>query len=240
MRYANVKDGKRGRSRSTTTPAKVGRPARFNREQILQAALALADKDGIEAVTMANVAARVGAQAMSLYRHVRNKEEIFDGLVDLVYSEIEPPARSSDWKTALRQRAIAMRAALLRHPWAVGLMESRRQPGSANLRHHDAVLAALDAAGFRGRNAVRVYSILNSYVYGFALQELSLPFASRDEHSAVTGDILRQFAAADFPHLARVGVDLQREGFVYGDEFEFGLDLILDGVERMRLSLTKR
>src|ERR687896_2421774 len=135
-------------SSEEATARRTGRKARVSREQVLDAALELADEGGLAAVTMASVGARLGVEAMSLYRHVANKEEMLDGLVDRVFAEIEAPADARDWRDALRQRAISVREALRRHPWAIGLMESRAQPGPATLGHHDAMLALLFAAGF--------------------------------------------------------------------------------------------
>jgi AcrR family transcriptional regulator len=208
------------------TARRAGRKPKVSREQVLDAALELADEGGLAAVTMASVGARLGVEAMSLYRHIGNKEEMLDGLVDRVFAEIEVPADAGDWREALHRRANAVRDALRRHPWAIGLMESRAQPGPATLGHHDAMLALLFAAGFDGRRAVRVYNLLDSYIYGFALQEATLPFSSPDEMEALSEQMLAAMADA-YPHLARVQRELVGHGFVYADEFEAGLDIIL-------------
>src|ERR671914_842924 len=185
------------------TTRRAGRKPKVSREQVLDAALELADEGGLAAVTMANVGAQLGVEAMSLYRHVGNKEEMLDGLVDKVFAEIEVPADARDWREALRRRAVSVHAALRRHPWAIGLMESRSQPGPATLGHHDAMLALLFRAGFDGRQATRVYNLLDSYIYGFALQEATLPFSSPDEMEQVSDQMLAAMADA-YPHLARV------------------------------------
>ena len=211
-----------------------GRPARVRREQILTAAAALADEGGIEAVTMRSIGQQLGVEAMSLYRHVRDKDDVLDGIVDLVFAEIDLPPPGMEWKTAMRRRAISARDVLVRHPWAIGLMESRTQPGPANLRHHDAVLGSLRGAGFTTVKAVRAYNILDSYIYGFALQEVSLPFRTTEELSEQSGVILRQMPAGEYRHLADAATELAASGFVYSDEFEFGLDLILEGLEAIR------
>ena len=211
------------------TARRPGRKPRVSREQVLDVALALADEDGLAAVTMASVGARLGVEAMSLYRHVRNKEEMLDGLVDRVFAEIEVPADARDWRDALRRRAISVREALRRHPWAIGLMESRAQPGPATLGHHDAMVGLLVRAGFDGSRAVRVYNLLDSYIYGFALQEATLPFSSPEEMAALSEQMLAAMADA-YPHLARVQRDLVASGFDYSDEFEAGLDIILDAL----------
>src|SRR5918999_2015119 len=208
------------------TARRTGRKARVSREQVLDAALAIADEGGLVAVTMANVGARWGVEAMSLYRHVGNKEEMLDGLVDRVFAEIEVPADAPDWRDALRRRAVSAHAALRRHPWAIGLMESRSQPGPATLGHHDAMVALLFRVGFDGRTATRVYNLLDSYIYGFALQEATLPFSSPEEMATLSEQMLARLADA-YPHLARVQRELVGSGFDYADEFEAGLDIIL-------------
>ena len=203
-----------------------GRKPRVSRERVLDAALALADEGGLAAVTMASVGARLGVEAMSLYRHIGNKEEMLDGLVDRVFAEIEVPEDASDWRDALRRRAVSANEALRRHPWAIGLMESRAQPGPATLGHHDAMVAILFRAGFDGGGATRVYNVLDSYIYGFALQEATLPFSGPEEMASQSEQMLAAVADA-YPHLAAVQRDLVASGFDYADEFEAGLDIIL-------------
>jgi AcrR family transcriptional regulator len=209
-----------------------GRPARLSRDQVLRAALALADEGGLEALTMQRIGEQVEAEAMSLYRHVRNKDDVLDGIVDLVFEEIELAPAGTDWKIAMRDRAISARAVLLRHPWALGLMESRMQPGPANLGHHDAVLGILFAAGFSGRDAVHVYNLLDSYIYGFALQEHALPFTSHEELAEVGMVVFEGVPDGLFRNLRTFTEEAIATGFDYGDEFEFGLDLILDALDR--------
>jgi AcrR family transcriptional regulator len=209
-----------------------GRPARLSREGVLHAALAVADEGGLEALTMQRVGEAVGAEAMSLYRHVRNKEDLLDGVVDLVFAEIELPPTDTDWKTAMRGRAVSARDVLRRHAWAVGLMESRAAPGPANLHHHDAVLGVLFGAGFSSAMATHAYNLLDSFIYGFALQERSLPFGTPDELAAMGEAMFRDLPAGAYPNLRGVAVDLIDARFDYAKEFEFGLELILDGIER--------
>ena len=218
---------------------RAGRPARLRREQVLRAAIELADEGGLEALTMAKIGAKVGAEAMSLYRHVQNKEDVLDGVVDLVFAQVDLPPRGVGWRTALRRWAISVRGALSRHRWAIGLMESRGRPGPADLGHHDAVLGVLMDAGFTSPTAVRAYNLLNSYIYGFALQERSLPFATSEEIGKAGQRFLQQMPAEGYPHLAKVAVDLMSAGFVYANEFEPGLDLILSGLERLRKRATR-
>jgi AcrR family transcriptional regulator len=204
---------------------------------VLRAATAIADKEGIDAVTMRAVSQRLKAEPMSLYRHVRNKEDILDGLVDLVFAEIELPPRGALWKTAMRRRARSAREVLRRHPWAIVLMESRARPGPANLRHHDAVLGTLRAGGFTSLGATRAYNLVNSYIYGFALQEASLPFGTPEEMARMAETTIAQISAEEYPHLREAAFDLVKAGFDYAGEFDAGLDLVLDGVERMRASV---
>lgn len=208
---------------------KPGRRARVSRDQVLDAALELADEGGLAAVTMASVGARLGVEAMSLYRHIGNKEEMLDGLVDRVFAEIEVPRDPRDWRDAMRRRAVSVHDALRRHPWAIGLMESRAQPGPATLAHHDQMVGILLAAGFNGRRATRLYNLLDSYVYGFALQEATLPFASPEEMAVMSEQMLAAVADA-YPHLAAVQRELVGSSFDYAKEFEAGLDIIMNAL----------
>jgi len=210
--------------------------APLTRERVLRAALALADAGGHEALSMRNVGKKLGVEAMSLYNHVANKEDILDGLVDIVFSEIAVPSPGEvDWKTAMRRRAISVREALNRHRWAIGLMEGRMKPGPASLRTHDALMGCLREAGFSFRDAVHASSVVDAYIYGFALQEKNLPFDTPDQVSEVM-EIQRQHVPemADYPHLVEVATEMAKAGYDYAAEFKFGLDLILDALERFR------
>jgi AcrR family transcriptional regulator len=203
---------------------------------VLQAALEIADAGGFHSLSMRKVAAKLGVEAMSLYNHVANKEDIVDGLVDIVFGEIEVPSPGEgDWKAAMRRRAISTREALNRHRWAVGLMEGRMSPGPASLRNHDAVMGCLREAGFAFRAAVHALSVMDAYIYGFALQEKNLPFETPDQVSKVM-EIQREHVTemADYPYLAEVATEMAKAGYDYATEFEFGLDLILDALERVR------
>ena len=204
---------------------------------MLQAALVLAARDGIESLTMRKLADELGVGAMSLYYYVPNKEQLLDGMVDIVFSEIEPPSTDVDWKTAMRNRALSTRAALRRHPWAIGLMEGRTNHGLANLRIHDAVLGCLRAAGFSLEMTVHAYSVQDAYIYGFALQEQDMSSETADDFAAEAQRQMREYEAmlADFPHLVEVvGGYVAESGYDYDTEFVFGLDLILDGLDRLR------
>ncbi len=209
-----------------------GKRSPLSRDRVVRVAAELADEGGIGALTMQQIGRRLGVEAMSLYRHVRNKDDILDGMVDLVFAEIELPADRSSWRTVLRARSISARAALRRHPWAITLMESRLPPGPATLRSRDDVLAVLLDAGFSAAMATHAHNILDSCVYGFALQEAQLPFSNAEELAIVGEQMLAHVPAEAYPHLVRVATELLASGFDYGDEFEFGLDLILEGIER--------
>lgn len=217
--------------------AKQARRRRTGREplsrgRILRAAFDLADAEGLGALTMHNIGHHLDVEAMSLYRHVANKEDILDGLVDLVMAEIELPG-GLDWKAALRHRSIAAREAFRRHRWSIGLVESRDRPGPATLAHHEAVLAVLLNAGFSGVLAGRAYNLLDSYIYGFAMQEASLPFETIEEQSRVGDVMLQQLPVDQYPNMVRVTREFGASGALLAD-FEFGLDLLLDGIERAR------
>jgi AcrR family transcriptional regulator len=174
----------------------------------------------------------VGVEAMSLYNHVANKEDLLDGMIDVVFGEIDLPSTEDGWRTAMRARAVSARRALARHRWAIGLMESRTSPGATTLRHHDAVIGCLRTAGFSMELTAHAFSAIDSYIYGFALQERGLPFGSAEETAELAQVMLAQFPVEEFPHLAAFTAEhVMRPGYDYGEEFEFGLDLILDGLQ---------
>ncbi len=210
----------------------------LNRERVLRAAIALADKAGFESLTMRKLAKELGVEAMSLYNHVANKADILDGIIDIVFSEIELPRIGGDWKAAMRGRAISTREALARHRWAVGLMESQMRPGPANIRLHDSVLGCLREAGFSVEMAVHAYSLQDSYIYGFALQEKGFAVQRSTlpaNEESLAKAMLRQLPAEDYPYIAEtVGGYVTGDGYDFADEFEFGLELILDALERLR------
>jgi AcrR family transcriptional regulator len=190
------------------------------------------DDAGLEGFTMRRLAQVLDVAPMALYRHVANKDDLLDGLIDLVFAEIELPSTDLDWKAWMRERALAVRQALVRHPWAIGLMESRRQPGPATLRHHDAVLGRLRASGFSLDMAAHAYSVMDAYIYGFAINHASMPTEPGMEPSAVAAVMVEQSPADEYPHLAEFTFQhVMRPGYDYGDEFEYGLDLLLDGLE---------
>src|SRR6185503_10566644 len=192
---------------STTANSTPGHRAPLTRERVLHGAVAIADAGGIAALTIRALADKLGVKPMSVYHHVANKDEILDGIVDLVFSEIDLPTTGGDWRTEIRRRATSARAVLRRHSWAIGLMESRTSPGPATLRHHDAVIATLRGAGFSVEMTAHAYALLDAYVYGFALQESSLPFTETVTAGDVTEAIMQQMPSAEYPHLVEMATE---------------------------------
>jgi AcrR family transcriptional regulator len=207
----------------------------LNRERVFHTAVALADERGVEALTMRALGERLGIEAMSLYHYVGNKDELLDGMVEVVFSEIQLPTTDVDWKAAMRRRAISTREALARHRWAVGLVQSRTSPGPANFRLVNAVLGCLREAGFSVENAVHAYSALDAYIYGFALQEKTLPVDTPAELAEAAESMRRRFSAAEYPHIAETITErVTKSGYDFADEFEFGLDMLLGALEQLR------
>jgi AcrR family transcriptional regulator len=202
---------------------------------VLRTAVAFADERGLKELTMRSLAKQLDVEAMSLYNHVANKDDLLDGMIELVFSEIEPPGAGGDWKAELRKRAVSTRAALLRHRWAVGEMEGRTSHGPSNMKVHDAVLGCLRAAGFSIEMTVHAMSVQDAYIYGFALQQTDMSSQTAEEFAA---EARRQMidhadALADYPHLVEVvGGYVATAGYDYDREFLFGFDVILDGLER--------
>jgi AcrR family transcriptional regulator len=220
--------------------------AQLSKQRVVQTAVALARRDGIEALSMRRLADELGVGAMSLYYYVPNKDVLLDEMVDVVFGEIELPTTDVDWKTALRRRAVSTREVLNRHRWAVGLMESRTTPGPNSLRLHNAVLGCLREGGFSIETTIQAYSVQDAYIYGFALQEKSIPFEDAEGAAAVAEaqyaeydelEAERQLGelAEAFPYLAEVVVGhVAKVGYDFASAFEYGLDLILDALEQRR------
>ena len=208
----------------------------LSRERVLLAAVVFADESGIAALSMRKLGEALGVEAMSLYNHVANKDELLDGMVDLVFAEIELPALADEWKAAMRERAVSARTALSRHPWAIALMSTRTSPGPATLRHHDAVIGCLRTAGFSVSLTAHAFSAIDCYVYGFALQEATLPLGDTSEETLqVAATMMEQVSVAQYPHLTEFTVEhVLQPGYDYGSEFEFGLDVVLDGLDNAR------
>jgi AcrR family transcriptional regulator len=217
----------------TTTRSQARVP--LTRARVLDAALKLADGGGIDGLSMRKLGQALGVEAMALYYHFANKERVVDGIVDLVFAEIELPQAGADWKAAMRRRAISVRDALARHRWAIGLMESRTHPGPSNLRHHDAVIGSLRTAGFDMAAAATAYSLLDAYIYGFALTKMNLPFDTTTDIAEMAESMLEPFPAGEYPNLAAfITEHAMKPGYDFADEFEVGLDVILDGLGRMQ------
>ena len=205
----------------------------LSRERALATAMALADAEGLDGLSMRRLAEALGVEAMSLYHHVPNKDAILDGMVDLVFTQIQPPRAELGWRAALRERTRSVREVLVRHPWALRILESRRTPGHATLAHHDAVLGCLRGAGFSIALTAHAYALLDSYVFGFVHTEITLPFQTSEETQAVVQDMFASFPAGAYPHLAELTLQhVLKPGYAYANEFDWGLDLLLDGLER--------
>lgn len=205
----------------------------LSRQRVVQAAIQQADAAGLEAVTMRQVATTLNVAPMALYRHISNRDDLVDAMIDVVFSEIELPVGGTGWKPAMRERALSLRDVFGRHRWAIGLMESRRRPGPLNLRHHDAVIGKLRSAGFEVAMVAHAYSLLDSYIYGFALTKMNMPVDTPAALDAMAQDMFEPFPANEYPNLAEFVTDhALKPGYDYAAEFEYGLDLILDGLER--------
>ena len=213
-----------------------GRPRPgLTRHAVLAAAVGLADREGLAALSMRALARHLGVEAMSLYHHVANKEALLDGMVDAVFEEIHAPRAGADWREEMRLRHASAREALTRHRWAVGLMDSRSSPGLATLRHHDAVLGCLRAGGFSLPLAAHAFAILDAHLYGFLVQEVSLPFDDGTDMEEVAAEILGPMPVDGLPHLTEMAVEhVMQPGYAFSDEFGWGLELILDGLEQRR------
>jgi len=229
-----------------TTEENVHPRVRLSKERVFRAAVDLADREGFESCAMRRLADELGVGVMSLYYYVASKDELVRGMVDIVFSEIELPPTDVDWKTAMRRRARSTRGALNRHRWAVGLMESQEMPGTASIRLHNAVLGCLREAGFSVEMTIQAYSVIDAYLYGFALQEKTVPFDSAEGAAAVAEQQVRDFEARaegqqsaalaeEFPYVAEVVAGhVAKVGYDFGEAFEYGLDLILDALEQRR------
>ncbi len=212
-----------------------GSDAGLSTRRVVAEAVRLADREGVDGLSMRRLAGALGAGAMSLYHYVANKDELLDAMIDVIFDEVEAPPLDIDWQSAMRREAVSTQRVLARHPWAIGLMESRTSPGPANLRHREAVTACLRRAGFSILMATHANWLINSYVYGYALQAASLPFDTADELADMTADVyLPQLPPANFPYLNESAAGLVAAGYDPTEEFAFGLDLILAALEPLR------
>lgn len=206
----------------------------LSRTRVLAVAVDLADTIGMDSFTIRKLAAALDVKPMTIYHHVANKEAIVDGMVDIVFSEIDLPPVDTDWKTAIRQRALSARTVLARHRWATPLMESRTTPGRATLRHHDSVIGCFRRGGFSIEMTAHAYALVDNYLYGFALQEANLPAMGGEEMADLAETIIEPLAEGEYPHLTELANEhVLKPGYDFGHEFEFGLDLILDALDSM-------
>jgi AcrR family transcriptional regulator len=213
----------------------VAPDAALSKQRVVAEAVRLADREGVDGLSMRRLAGALGAGAMSLYYYVANKEELLDAMIDIVFEEIDLPPEDTDWQTAIRRRAISARQVLARHPWAISHMESRTTPGPANLRHREAVTACLRKAGFPILMATHANWLLDSYIYGYALQEASLPFDTAEQLADMTENVyLPQLPPDEFPYLNESAAALLAAGYNPAEEFNFGLNLLLTALEPLR------
>ena len=206
----------------------------LNRERVLRAAVVLADERGIESLKMRELGLRLGVEAMSLYNHVANKDDILDGMVDLVVSEIDLPPDAVGWREAMRRRAISAQAVFSRHPWASALIDSRESSGPARLHYFDWMLGTLRRAGFTVEMTAHAFSVLDSYIYGFGRQQLNMSAGPDVKPEEIAEIFLQGIPADEYPHLREMVVEYaMKAGYDESADFEFGLDLILDGLQRL-------
>ena len=205
----------------------------LSRERVMAEALRMVDEGGLDVLSMRNLAQALQVEAMSLYNHVQNKEHILDGLVELVVSEIEVPPTGGDWRAAMRRRALSAHAVLMRHPWATMLFVSRMNIGPNMLRYVDATIGCLRGAGFSYPMADHAWTSIDAYVYGFTLQKLNFPLDPA-EYASSASQFLPMIPAAQFPHLNGMSQEViagRHDGL---HQLDFGLELLLDGIERLR------
>jgi AcrR family transcriptional regulator len=203
-------------------------------DRIVSAAVAIADREGIESLTIRRLAVELGTKPMTIYHHLSSKEKIVDGMVDQVYSSIHSPSTEGWWRDEIHRRCVSAAAVLADHPWAIPLMESSASPGPANLRHHDAMVACLRHGGFPMTTIIEVYTLLDSYVFGFALQQANLPFGADEELSELAASTMSALED-EYPHITELNRFLVgKPGFSFRDTFEIGLGILLDGLEPVR------
>ena len=203
----------------------------LTRAGIVAAAVGVADAEGVAALSMRSVGKRLGVEAMSLYHHVANKEDLLDGMVDAVFAEFHAPEVGGAWREEMRARHHSARAVLKKHPWAVGMMDSRRNAGYETLRHHDAVLGCLREAGFSLALTGHAFAVLDAHLYGFLVQELSLAFDGEQDLAELGEQILTALPEGQLPYFREFTLEhALQPGYAFGDEFEVGLELLLDGL----------
>ena len=209
----------------------------LDRDTIVTTAIAMADANGLEQLSMRKLASELGVEAMSLYYHVPNKDELIDGMVDHVIAEMTLPSFDDHWKVAARNRAISAHDVLMRHPWAIGIVDSRTNRTLDSLGYYDAMVGTLLEAGFSIELALHALATIDAYVYGFCIQEVNLPLSTPEETAEVTEDLMAQIPMDELPHLVQAAQHSAESGYRFGEGFEFGLDLVLNAFEA-RLAAT--
>jgi AcrR family transcriptional regulator len=205
----------------------------LSRERVVAAAMVVADEHGSDALTMRRLGQELGVEAMSLYNHVANKEDLLSALLDAVVSEYTLPAPDAEWKPALRASAMSAHQVLLRHPWAPGLLLTfRSMPGPGWMRYSEAVLATLRRAGFSPEMTHHAFHALEGHIDGYTLRQVNFPLQPEELEGAAK-EFLERFPAADHPYLIEHIRGHLRKEFRGKGGFEFGLDLILDGLEQL-------
>jgi AcrR family transcriptional regulator len=216
--------------------AASSRPA-LTPERVIEAATAMADVIGVDALTIRKLATELDVTPMAIYHHVPNRDSIIDGMVDLVFSKIELPPTDLDWKTAIRERSASARQVLAQHRWAAPLMESRRTAGPATLRHHEAILDCLRNGGHSIEMSAHAYALIDAFIYGFALLEANLPATGGQDMAELAETIIDPLPADLYPRLIELTAEhVLQPGYDFGNEFEFGLDLILNGLQTAKLA----
>lgn len=205
----------------------------LTREKILEAALEILDEKGIENLSMRSLGTKLGVEAMSLYNHIRNKDELIDSVLDLVLDKISVPSQDSNWRDAMYLRALSARQAFQKHPWASALIDSRLESSPARMNYYEKVLSSLVRAGFTFEEAAHAFSLLDSYLYGFELQRRNMR-SSGEEDAANKAEIFsHNLESGDYPYLSRMVEISMDAGYDEDADFKFGLNLILDGLEKL-------
>jgi AcrR family transcriptional regulator len=208
------------------------RGAGLSREKVIDAAMALADSNGIESLTIRALADSLGTKPMSMYHYVDGKDALRAAMVEAVFAEMRRPDPALPWREAIRNRCVSARDVLRRHPWAVPLLESGIAPGPESLAHHEAVLATLSRAGMSLPLMAHAYAILDSFIYGFAMEEANLAVQGGEASAELAEQISAAFDPVKYPHLVRLATEhVMRPDYAFGASFEYGLDLLLDGLE---------
>ena len=207
----------------------------LNRERVVDAGVGIADRGGVGELTMRRLADELDVTPMSLYNHITDKDDLIAGMVDAVFSEMDLPVVGGDWRGEIRGRATSMRQTLVRHPWAIGLLDAGTNPGPALLQHQEAVIGTLRVGGFSLQVVALAIALIDAYVYGFAIQETALQFEPRDDLVEIPEPAIAEIMRGQLPYMAElVAEHVLQPGYDFGAQFEVGLDLLLDGIEALR------